>query len=202
MNYEFLEVTSGGRSTTYMENIQPEQNGITVMALQNYFDSLPDKPNVVKINKAVVADEQANSVEVYFIPESIIDKFKYEPYLKSCNSFNKPHPAHTGQGIPHLVQTVSVPATTLKKIYTENQVESLFHLVLNTEGDDSDILLGFADYLATIPSTRWPTKITFKSTDQLTNPAKAQEAVDKYISMNYIMLVPSIGYITVLGYNG
>jgi hypothetical protein len=93
-DYDFIEIGTAFFDTL-IEKANDEQYGLSIEPITEYLDRLPDKKNVTKINGAVVADEDINGLDVYYIQEEIIDRFNLGIWMKGCNSVGKPHDFHT-----------------------------------------------------------------------------------------------------------
>jgi hypothetical protein len=103
IDYDFIEIGTAFFDTLIEK--ATDERGLSVEPISEYLDKLPNKPNVTKINGAVVADEDEKGLDVFYVEEADIDRYNLGVWMKGCNSVGKPHDFHTrGHGI--ITQTV------------------------------------------------------------------------------------------------
>jgi FkbM family methyltransferase len=140
MHYDFIEVgTSDFR--TLIQTCKDNEIGLSIEPIKIYLDSLPDKPNVTKVNCAI--SNINGTIDVYYVkPEDII-KYNLPNWVRGCNSINKPHPTvlnllgdkHDSVITKEVVQVINW--SRLVDIY---KIESIKYLKIDTEGHDGLIL--------------------------------------------------------------
>jgi FkbM family methyltransferase len=140
MHYDFIEVgTSDFR--TLIQTCKDNEIGLSIEPIKMYLDSLPDKPNVTKVNCAI--SNINGTIDVYYVkPEDII-KYNLPNWVRGCNSINKPHPTvlnllgdkHDSVITKEVVQVINW--SRLVDIY---KIESIKYLKIDTEGHDGLIL--------------------------------------------------------------
>lgn len=182
-NYDFIEIGTSNFNTL-IEKAEDEY-GISVDAVKYYINALPDKPNVKKLNIGI--SDTNGSLDIYYIPENIIEKKKLQPWFKGCNSIGKYHPAHIIHKVQHLVVKENVKVITCYELFYQNSVRKLKYLKIDTEGHDTVIMGSLFEYIKFLPKQFYPQKILFES-----NVLSAKDNVDKTIN-NFI----SIGYVIV-----
>ena len=65
---DFIEIgTSDFQTLT--QSCSPNEMGIAIEPIKYYLDRLPNKPNVIKINAAIVGDENLKEVDVYYVSD-------------------------------------------------------------------------------------------------------------------------------------
>lgn len=184
MKYNFIEIGTSNFGTI-IQNCPLEWKGISVEPIKEYLDELPDKPLVRKIQAAIVPDD-STEVELYYIPQDMILEYSLDTYLVGCNKVGEYHPAHIGSGYHHIVEKMIVPAMTLQKLFEDNEVETVLHLKIDTEGMDCDILMHFSHWLETQDKSKFPKKIEFE-TNSITPKAKADKVIERYCSIGYML---------------
>jgi hypothetical protein len=89
MNCEFIKI---GTCDFDSHILTSDDNtiGVIVEPLKKYLDNLPNKKNIIKINKAI--SNYNGKINIYHLPIEIIEKNKLPLWLKGCNSVNNYHP--------------------------------------------------------------------------------------------------------------
>ena len=181
-NYDFIEIGTAFFDTL-IEKATDEEYGLSIEPIAEYLNRLPDKKNVIKINGAVVADEDINGLDVYYVEEEIIDKYNLGIWMKGCNSIGKPHDFHTNyfpcpwtwhhhpdrKSLPTTnlmdygwVSIKTIPCYTYKNLIETYNIGQLEHLKIDTEGYDCKILTSVLSYYKDIPEFL-PKFISFES---------------------------------------
>lgn len=91
-DYDFIEIGTAFFDTLIEK--ATDEYGLSVEPIKEYLDKLPNKPNVTKIEGAVVANGDSKDLDVYYVTEEDIDKHKLGEWMKGCNSVGKPHDFH------------------------------------------------------------------------------------------------------------
>jgi hypothetical protein len=163
--YDFLEIGTSDFETE-IQKCDHNAVGISVEPMKIYLDRLPNKPNTIKVNAAIIADENITEIDTYFVPEETIRNLNLGTWLKGCNSVGKPHDFHTGyypdprawhennhfdfQPINLLeegyVKVEKVEALTFKKLVERYNVKKIKYLKTDTEGYDPKILNYVLDF--------------------------------------------------------
>jgi len=180
---DFLEIgTSNFR--TLLETADNNVIGISVEPLSYYLDQLPNFKNLIKENVAIAFDDIEKYIEIYYIPENIIEEQKLPEWLKGCNSLSNYHPKHIELGVTDLVKVERVLQVPISKLLEKYNVTSINFLKIDTEGGDCDILLHFKNYLDTKDKTLYPKKIQFE-TNFLTPKEKIESVLLLYKDLGY-----------------
>ena len=188
---------------TLLESCSDVQKGISVEPLKIYLDNLPDKPNVQKVNAAIVDNNLISSVDVYYIDPKIITEQGLEWWIKGCNSIEKPHPFHTyylphGSKFPRnlleegLVTKSTALTFTYGKLLKEYDVDYVDYIKLDTEGFDAIILNTILDYYSFSNKPK-PKKILFE-TNEHNDRQKSLEVCHRLISLGYKLQVGTADY--------
>jgi len=142
MKYDFIEIgTSDFR--TLAEN--PDLNGISVEPVRDYFDNLPDREGLIKVN-AAISDTEGTG-EMHYCRSEFIDKNGLPQWLKGCNSLNASHPsvikycADNLISLNALVGIQGINLITLAQLFEEHDVTEVDFLKIDTEGHDATIML-------------------------------------------------------------
>lgn len=72
INYDFIEIGTSDYDTE-IEKCDLNTYGISVEPMKIYLDKLPDKPNVIKVNKAI-SNIRGEGYMSYLKPEDISEK--------------------------------------------------------------------------------------------------------------------------------
>jgi hypothetical protein len=194
MKYDFIEIGTSNFDTLIQTAIDTAV-GLSIEPIQHYLDCLPDQPGVKKLNIAVSRDNTAGMLDVYYVPEDVIDAKGLPDWLKGCNSIGDYHLQHKKLNVTHLVAKQSVQVVPIADIFIQYDVTELYYLKIDTEGSDSEIMLHLYDYLKTEPSSKYPKKILFES-NELSDTNQVELVKIKFADLGY--KVAHAGYNTVL----
>ena len=184
MKYDFIEVGTSNFSTL-IENANDYTKGISVEPISYYLNQLPNKPGVIKLNCAISRNNEEETLNVYYIPEDVIDANDNIPdFIKGCNAVGDYHKQHEWLDVKHLVKIEPIPCIPISKLFIDYNVTECDYLKLDTEGSDSDILLYFLNYLKTQDVKSYPKRITFES-NVLTPKEKVEEVLNAYLNIGY-----------------
>jgi hypothetical protein len=192
IDYDFIEIGTSNFDTL-IQTATDTTKGISVDAVEHYINCLPNKPNVKKINVGVSNID--STVDVYYIPENIIDSKRLPSWFKGCNSINEYHPLHIAHKVTHLCKTDKVAVIPTYKLFYQNSVRNVQYLKIDTEGHDCIILNSLFHYIKYLPKIFYPNKILFESNSH-TLPKDVDNIIELYSSIGY--RVQSRGYDTIL----
>jgi FkbM family methyltransferase len=178
MKYDFVEIGTSDFDTL-IETATDITRGISIEPIQYYLDRLPNPANVVKLCCAVSPNRQTVMLEIYHVPDAMIQAHGLPEWLRGCNSIGGYHLQHKKLGIEHLVKITHVPCYPLEKILAQHQVTELDLLKIDTEGQDSDILINYANSMPVRPK-----KIVFES-NELSSADKIKAVIDRYVDLGY-----------------
>ena len=197
MIYDFVEIGTSNIETL-IEHADDTTIGLSIEPIRHYLDSLPKKPNVTKVNVAVSANNAEEPVEVFFVPEDIIEAKNLPIWLKGCNCIGtyhfqhyQHHPSHDKENILDLVKKEVVMSMPIGKLFDQYEVTGINYLKIDTEGSDCDILQHYYEYLKTKPKSYYPKKIRFES-NELTTRDKIEKVRELFNSIGYNY--PEIGW--------
>jgi hypothetical protein len=142
--------------------------GLAVEPYAAYLEQLPPRPGVSKVNAAIVSEADAlrgvGTVDLYYIPEDVVDRLNLSPFIKGCNSIGHMHGMHTAVGYEAYVQVAQVPAVSIRQLLTSNRVRRIRFLKIDAEGYDSTIMHELYLYLVTRGDPLlYPERIMFES---------------------------------------
>jgi hypothetical protein len=152
---DFVEIGTSNFNTLIENSVN--ESGFSIEPIQEYLDDLPDKLNVTKINCAITNERDSSSIELYYIPKSVIESNGLDPWLKGCNTIGDYHPHHIdhphkpGVSLKEYVKIKKVPLKTVKEFLDENKIEGIKYLKIDTEGHDIPIVNGFFDSMQNLP---------------------------------------------------
>lgn len=178
MKYDFVEIGTSDFDAL-IQTAGDHTRGISIEPIQYYLDRLPNPAGVIKLCCAVSTTDRSAMLEMYYVPDSAIQEHGLPEWLRGCNSIGDYHLQHRQLGIEHLVRITHVPCYPLAQIFQQHQVTELDLLKIDTEGQDTDILLSFATSMSVRPK-----KIIFES-NELSNQSKIQQVVDRYSGLGY-----------------
>jgi hypothetical protein len=192
IDYDFIEIGTSNFDTL-IQNSTDDTIGISVDAVKYYIDALPNKQNVTKLNVAI-SDRDA-SIDVFYIPEKVIEQNNLPHWFKGCNSINAFHPLHIAHNVFNLCKIEKVDVITTYKLFYKNRVKKVKYLKIDTEGHDCTILMCLFHYVKNLPKDFYPSKILFESNEH-SNPVKVKQIIDLYCSIGYSL--QSSGYDTII----
>lgn len=185
INYDFVEVGTCFFDTL-IEKADDNTIGLSIEPIKMYQDKLLNKKNVIKINAALVSDDDLGdgSIDFYYVHEDIIKKHQLGAWLTGCNTVNKPHDFHVAYypdpGEWHLnqdksklryksynlmemglVNIDSVKCLTFKNLVDEYDIDYIKYLKVDVEGYDCKIVNSVLDYF--VEYDKCPDKIYFES---------------------------------------
>jgi len=183
MNLNFVEIGTSNFDTL-IQKASDKVYGMSIEPISEYLNQLPNPPNVIKLNCAVSFDDTESDIEIYYIPENIINDEQLPAWLKGCNSIGKYHLKHVEYNLEKFVKIEKVKQIPIAVILKTNNIESIEFLKIDTEGGDTFILKNLFKYLKNKNKTYYPKKITFES-NRLSKKEDVDEVINLYISLGY-----------------
>jgi FkbM family methyltransferase len=197
IDMDFIEIgTSNFNTISQMLDVNdpPTLRGLAVEPSAEYLAQLPERVGVTKVNAAVVTEAEHNqdtnnsqqrTVDLYHIPESVIESEGLAQFLKGCNSIGDYHAMQKLGGYIHFVQIAKVPALTIRQLLTEYRVRRIRLLKIDAEGYDITILRELYVYLvARKDPTLYPERILFESNDK-NRAAELEKLIADFLSLGY-----------------
>ena len=192
INYDFIEIGTSNFDTL-IQSADDTTKGISVDAVKHYIDQLPEKLNCKKINVGI--SNIHSTLDVYYIPEFLIEQHNLQAWFKGCNCINNYHPLHISHNVSHLCQIDKVKVITTYELFYQNNVRNVKYLKIDTEGHDATILKTLFFYLKYLPTVFYPNKILFE-TNEHSKCREVDEVIHLYCSIGYKL--ESRGYDSVL----
>ena len=182
MKYDFIEIgTSDFR--TLIEN-PSSGKGISVEPLKYYLDKLPNNPNVIKSNYAMSNFE--GEIQIFWVTPENIQKYNLPPWVRGCNSVNKPHPTVKNllkENYDKVVTIDRVKCITWESFINLYDVETIDYLKIDTEGHDGIILEEYLKICDINPSL-WAKEILFEY-NVLSDSNFLNSLIDKFTLAGY-----------------
>jgi FkbM family methyltransferase len=148
MKYDFIEIgTSDFRTLAHTVN----GTGISIEPIRAYFERLPEREGLIKINCAISDSER--QVECFYCDPEIITRWALPTWLRGCNSIEVPHPTvkkwceENKFDYNLLVKTESIWTRTVQSIFEEYNIEEVDFLKVDTEGHDYYIMKSLFTYM-------------------------------------------------------
>jgi len=182
MKFDFIEIGTSDFHTL-IQQANDSTVGISIEPIKSYLDSLPDKPNVIKVNAAM--SDKESFIDIYHVPAKIIYDKCLPIWLRGCNSVTKPHDyARTKLGpelYDSLVQVDKVPCITWKKLVEDHNITGIEYLKIDTEGHEAIILKDYFDACSKDPRL-YAKKIKFEYNETSDKVAldKIMDSLDLY----------------------
>lgn len=192
IDYDFIEIGTSNFDTL-IQSANDNIYGISVDAVKYYIDNLPDKLNCKKVNVGI--SNINSTLDVYYIPENIIEQNKLQNWFKGCNCINNYHPLHISHNVSHLCKIDKVKVITTYELFYQNNVRNVKYLKIDTEGHDVIILKTLFFYIKFLPKIFYPNKILFETNEHI-NSKEVDEIIQLYCSIGYKL--ESRGYDSVL----
>lgn len=193
VDLDFIEIGTSNFDTLIQNSTN--EKGISVEAVKYYIDKLPDKPNIKKLNVAI---SNVNSfIDVYYIPESVIEQNQLQNWFKGCNKIGDYHPLHIKHNLQEYVLCEKIKVITCFELFYSNNIKKVKYLKIDTEGHDVVILDSLFDYIKFLPKDFYPNKILFESNEH-TPKNLIDDIIYKYTSIGYKLI--KRGYDTVIEY--
>ena len=188
MYYDFIEIGTSCFDTL-IEKCSDENVGISIEPIKYYYDKLPNKKNVIKLNKGI--SDKNGFFKFYYVPTEILNCKGLPHWLSGCNSINKPHPSLIEECIERhidherIVCCIEVETITVETLIETYNVSYIDFLKIDTEGHDIIIIDQFIKLINNFDLK--VNKIEFE-TNSLSSIDDQQAAIDKLIFLGYELL--------------
>lgn len=131
--------------------------GFSVEPSRHYLSALPHKVGVTKVNCAIIKNDAIDAlntvtpsaavtapapqfVDLYYVPEEVINNLNLYYYLKGCNSIGGYHPAHVQFNVQQHVVIDKVPAMSITAFLSTYNIKRIRLLKIDAEGYDLTIM--------------------------------------------------------------
>lgn len=150
------------------------EDGLFIEPVKEHFDRLPNcnKENVAISNKE-------GSIDIYYIPSTVIEKNNLPQWVRGCNSVNEPHKTLISLGYDKYIVCDNVSVVRIKTLLDKYNITSIDLLKVDTEGHDTVIL---NDYLDTVDFL--PKKILFEN-NELSKKEDVKKLVRRLSNLGY-----------------
>jgi hypothetical protein len=187
VDLDFLEIGTSDFDTL-IEISDDDTIGISVEPIKYYQDRLPNKKNVLKVNKAITGDNVVNTkIKIYYIPLDVIIKENLPEWLRGCNSIGNYHFWHIQYNIQHLVKIEYVDLISIDNFLKEKKIRKIKHLQIDTEGHDTNILHGLYRYISNLPDEYHPDNIMFETNDE-SKSKDVDDLLKLYYNIDYTLV--------------
>jgi hypothetical protein len=183
MKYDFVEIGTSNFDTL-LQTATEHTRGISIEPIQYYLDALPNPLGVLKLKQAVSPANRFETLEVYYVPETVIHEQGLPDWLRGCNSVGDYHFQHHALDIRHLVERDQVECVPVGYVFDRYEITALDYLKIDTEGNDCAIMLHLHDYLKDRDLSMRPRRILFES-NELASPAQVQLVITKFQQLGY-----------------
>lgn len=182
--YDFIEIGTANFDTL-THTCADFERGLAIEPVKHYLDQLPNKPYVTKINCAISPINEFGHIDVYYIPEHLVEAHNLPWWIKGCNSIGEYHRHHIANNLQHLVKIDKVEVYPISHILEKHKVKTINFLKIDTEGNDLGILINLSDYLKTKSKDYFPKKIRFETSN--TDEQDNKEVIELYESFGYLV---------------
>jgi hypothetical protein len=184
MRYDFIEIGTCDFDTL-LESCKDWEHGISIEAIPEYLDNLPERDNVIKIN-AVISDVSKVN-KIYTLSDEAIRENGLPDWVRGCSKLGSPHPYVISElrkrGLEHIYEERGVKTITFKEIIEEYSVDEIGTLKTDIEGNDISVINHLLDYGKVLPD-----RIIFEHNDEHNQESKQQDFLrltERLNSMGY-----------------
>jgi hypothetical protein len=152
VKYDFVEIGTCDFDTL-LQSCKDHERGISIEAIKQYLDNLPDRGNVTKLN--AVVSQQSGEDFIYTLSEKTIREFSLPDWIRGCSKLGSPHPYVLDElrkkNIEHLYEKNPVRTITITEIIEEYSITEIGILKTDLEGNDLSIINSLLDYGKVLP---------------------------------------------------
>jgi FkbM family methyltransferase len=186
IDINFLEIGTSNFDSL-LEKADDNVIGISVEPIKYYLDTLPNKPNILKVATAITSNKKSEKINIYYIPENVIKNNNLYWWLKGCNRVNEYHPLHIQYNLQKFVNIEEVPLINIDDFLLNYKIKGIDYLKIDTEGHDVIILDGLFKYLKNKSKVYYPKKIMFESNSNIPSQL-VDDIISKAIGLGYILI--------------
>ena len=179
--------------------------GFAVEPMKHYLESLPIRKGVRKVHAAIVTQEpgsstvdhhrqpqqleQNSTVDLYYIPEEVIDRLGLYYYLKGCNSIGAYHPGHIELNVTQHVVVEKVPALTITAFLRIHRIKRIRLLKIDAEGYDLTIMEELYQHIVRRERPLLHIdRVIFESADEIYRE-RTMDIIQKFTRLGYTLLI-------------
>ncbi len=197
MKLDFLEIGTADFDTC-IERAKPNEIGISIEPAKVYFDKLPARSGVIRLNCAI--SKTNGLLDIYYTKPETIVAHGLPFWLRGCNSVIKPHRLALEQLAAkrldpdeHIVKE-TVETLNFETLVQRYDIQSINFLKIDTEGHDLIILEGYRDVCDRLPHL-YAERILFETNSHTT--VEDQDAcIEAFVKRGYT--VSQRGHDTIL----
>ncbi len=183
IDLDFIEIGTSDFDNL-IEKAEDTERGISIEVIKVYFDKLPTKKNVKKINCAV-SNKNGELISYWISPEDI--KTHLLPnWIRGCGTINHQHPLIlkelSSRNLLHIYKTSKCEVITWKTLIERENINSVKFLKIDAEGSDYSILESILENNVSV----LPEKIQFENKD-FTDNLRLINIICKFLYLNYSM---------------
>jgi hypothetical protein len=187
LDLDFIEI-GASKFGTLIENCEENAVGISIEPIISYLNQLPNKKNVIKVNVAITGDDVGHSkIKLYYIPEEVIVSENLDFFFIGCNKIGDYHPLHIRHNLKHLVKIEEVELVGIGCFLYENKVRRIKYLQIDTEGHDTNIMIGLYAYLSKLPDEFHPLEIKWETNIGNCTKEQTDIVVSLYFNLGYFV---------------
>ena len=182
MKCDFIEI-----GTSDFDNLisnATTEIGISIEPVKVYFDNLPNKANVIKLNCAI-GDIDSIETTYWVSPEDIL-KYNLPNWMRGCSKVGEIHPLiHTelmNRDILNICQKTECTIISWNTLVEKYSIESVEFLKIDTEGFEYKIL----NNLLNSNSSVYPKQIQFEDKD-FTDEIELNNILTKFSNIGYMV---------------
>jgi FkbM family methyltransferase len=151
-----------------------KRDGLFIEPVKEHFNRLP----ICRKENVAISNEEG-SIEIYYIPLSLIQKHELPNWIRGCNSIGKIHPTIVDYGYEQYVKVDIVKVVRIASLIKKYDIRKVDILKIDTEGHDTVIL---NDWLDTVDI--FPTVVQFEN-NSLSNTEEVNKIVYRLQKIGY-----------------
>lgn len=181
INYDFIEI-----GTSDFDNLIEKADdltiGLSIEPVKVYFDRLPNKKNVKKINCAV--SDTDTQMTCYWVDPDDIQKYKLPNWIRGCGTINHEHPLVVteleSRNIKDIYKSNICDVISWNTLINRENIASVSFLKIDAEGSDYSILESILQSDCDV----FPEKIQFENKDFINN-LRLNNIISGFLKKNY-----------------
>lgn len=181
IDYDFVEIGTSDFDNL-IETADDTVKGLSIEPVKIYFDKLPSKANVKKLNCAV-SDKDAELTCYWVHPDDIVEH-SLPNWVRGCGTINHQHPLIIEQlssrQLMHLYRHNKCEVMSWSTLVERESIRSIKFLKIDAEGSDYAILESILNSTHTV----LPQRIQFENKD-FADGHRLQKIVSAFLEKNY-----------------
>jgi len=182
MKFDFIEIGTSDFDTLISK--ATDEIGISIEPVKIYFDNLPNRKNVLKLNYAI---GDTDSIDyLYWVSLDDIILYDLPIWIKGCGKIFEPHPlvlnVLNARGLNHIYKRTECKIISWDTLIESYNIEAIEYLKIDTEGCEYKIL----NSLLNSQNKIYPNKIQFEDKD-FTNQKELDSIISKFKLLGYTL---------------